>query len=116
MQILNLEFLYVTAIVFTITAFLSKNDNNPESFISKIFFFGFGGISWIAFALGSFKQYWLWGGDNNLVDYTFQPVNGEDLLAWIYAAMGIIMILVMMAKCLMFVKDRLMVNVKQVIR
>lgn len=106
----------MTALAFTIAAFLSRNDGNPESFISKIFFFMFGGISWMAFSIGSFKQYFIWGGQENMVDYMFLPVNGEESLAWIYAAMGIVMIIIGLFKILQFAGDMILVESKQALR
>ena len=80
----------VGAFLFTVLSF-SKNAIDD---LGKIFFMYIAAICWILFAYGVQSIHYYWGGSLSVVDYTFNPVNGEEYLGLIPGVIGILMLFI----------------------
>ena len=83
----------VGAAIFTILSYLKGDSEQRPGLIEpvgKLFFFYASAICWAIFALGSLSLLVRFGQSEDLIDFTYMPVNGEEYLALIPGAFSFI--------------------------
>jgi hypothetical protein len=84
------------AAIFTILSYLrADTDDHPGIIepVGKLFFMYGSAIMWLLFAMGvlSFQVKW---DSGVFLDYTYMPVNGEEYLALVPGAFGLLQLLI----------------------